>query len=360
MHRGGKGSGDRHELRPGCHEPLPQEDGLVPFDDARVRVAVLERFEPGVRAGGRRGGDHVPPLDVDRRDARPGDDRPCVGERSLDARALEGPCECAPSVPAMGRLLESTMLDERHEPASNGVEQGRRTCEAGAQIIDDGCVLGIRRLVVMGTHRNTELGVLATGTRTCTAPDPRCIPQRMDDRLGLASGAQRSEIGDAARRRPCDGESRVTLTRERHPMEGSWFLGSSVVAWRLRCDQAEFDDGRLDLARGGEVVDPMQVPQHCVDRAAMVASEIRPHPSPQVGRLADVDGGIGAIPEDVHAGATRQVLGEGELPDRPCTLDGRERQEVVEMGHTDRASSLEEGPEHVRGGLRIVEGAVVR
>ena len=108
------------------------------------------------------------------------------------------------------------------------------------------------------------------------------------------------------------------------------------------------------------MIDARRFAQELRNLAAVVAREVRAHPGPEVGRLADVEHTPVAVAEQVDAGRAGQPGRERELRGRRVGPHRRQREEIVEPEHAERRGPFEQRVQHLGGcrrvGVRAVDG----
>ncbi len=134
----------------------------------------------------------------------------------------------------------------------------------------------------------------------------------------------------------------------------------AVEAWLSGSDEAVGAHRGLERARAHPVLDPRGLAQQLRHRRPFVAGEVRAHLRAQVGCLADVDDVTDSVPERVHTRFSWERTGERELRRRPVHPDLRQREEVVEPEHAERARVFEQRVEHLTRRGRVGVGAVHR
>ena len=100
--------------------------------------------------------------------------------------------------------------------------------------------------------------------------------------------------------------------------------------------------------------------EHRSDLATIVGGEIAPDASPQIRGLADVDDRATEVAEDVDAGSSGEMVGEGELVGLWVAIDRRELTQVIEAENAVAGGTLEQEEQQVRGGAHVGQGAVRR
>ena len=88
-------------------------------------------------------------------------------------------------------------------------------------------------------------------------------------------------------------------------------LQQDVIFWGVGLDLAGFQHQRLELALADDDVERIGVGDHLADFVVVgdPLPEILAHPDAQPLGLADIDDGVGLIPDDIHTGQQRQHTG---------------------------------------------------
>ena len=88
-------------------------------------------------------------------------------------------------------------------------------------------------------------------------------------------------------------------------------LQQDVIFWGVGLDLAGFQYQRLELALADDDVERIGVGDHLADLVVVgdPLPEILAHPDAQPLGLADIDDGVGLIPDDIHTGQQRQHTG---------------------------------------------------
>jgi hypothetical protein len=126
-------------------------------------------------------------------------------------------------------------------------------------------------------------------------------------------------------------------------------------------DQPGFQDERLRLAAGGR--DAAHAGDHIeqvLHLLALVAVEVRAHPSSEVDGLPDVQDLPVATSELVDAGRPGEIVGQPDLPEVGPSSGRARLSEIPQGGDPQPLTELQETGEHLRGRLGVRERAVDR
>ena len=132
----------------------------------------------------------------------------------------------------------------------------------------------------------------------------------------------------------------------------------AVEAGGQLLDQADLEHRCLEWAPALDMVDRGCLAQQLPGLAAIVGREVRAHPGPQVGGLADVQRPSAAVAEHVDARAAGEPGGEAQLRHLRVASERGEGDEVVEAEHAERRRPLEQQVQEVAGCERVVERPV--
>ena len=158
---------------------------------------------------------------------------------------------------------------------------------------------------------------------------------------------------------PDDGQPRERLLGQPHPQRPLGEPGAAVVPRLVLGDQPQLADGRLEVVRARDRVDPLGQRDHLGDPAALLAGgEVAAHPAAQVVRRADVERLVARAAEEVDARPARDGVGEVPLA-QPVGIDlAGEPGQLLQRRDAERAEPLEQPVQHVDGGPGVVERPV--
>ncbi len=131
-----------------------------------------------------------------------------------------------------------------------------------------------------------------------------------------------------------------------------------VVAGEHARDQSRLDHLGGERIGQLQVSDSLHLAQHRADPAAVVATEVAPHPLSEVGGLADVEDLVAVAAEQIDTRGARELGGHRQL--RRLRMAGQlgECEQVVDAEHTEAGRTFDQQVQQVGGGERIVEGAM--
>ena len=261
--------------------------------------------------------------------------------------------------PFLRRELVHTRLEAPEEPA--------RRAKRGQQLVDHGAVaLRIGAAVARGlapahVGEGTRGEPGAPPHRARASPDAEGLFQGLFREGRAPRGCERTEVDRSVARvdRPGDLESGPRLERVQfHVGESAPSFSVGVEPRQVLGDQPDLQHERLQLPAGGEGLDPRHGGHQVLHFLAFIAVEIGLHARAQIVRLADVEDLVRAVPEDVDAGRSRELLRERDLGVvRPPARAARVRQ-LAKRLDAEVLADVEQALEDLAGRLRVVQRAV--